>query len=681
MTINASSYFRPCDCEGGLIETDTTIYLAPSASSDSPTGVIGSDVTGDGTELRPFYSIKRAMEYLEDYRIKIGVYVTIEGLEGIYRYNDSHKVEIKHKDAKYINVKFNMSYTNTTAVNGSTINVVNDSTNKKYNVTIEVNDVSGINVGDYIRSMWERWYPTKVSVDGYYKVTSVDTANKKITFEIVPYEYDDTVYSFLSTVDNDNWNIRRYKSIILLDNTNDTPFLKSNYGFGIVNMSISDINYTHDCDCLQIYDGILNDITINVSGFYVGMKLENLKITFDSNGFWSSSCWCGIYMTDCTLGQAYMSIGDGANGIICNGSYATYSDTSRRTAIHNNSWYGYVVRRASSLVTDNGTGGGWRIINCSYNNIDGFSISDGSNLFGSGLYASYNTNNGIAFTNSTGILFSNYSDVFTQCIFEHNGDNGIFIKNSDVNISWCICRYNSNNGVYGRLSNIIVDAYVSGGTTYSSYFDTNTQNGMYLIECSSSIENTTIYDNNGSGIHCTESNTLNMDNSFVYNNQGYNIYGWSNNDATINNSQISGSQAGIYFEVSCRLYITNSEVTNASNRGIVLHRGSSCYASNMNIHNNTGDGIFIYKNSSLGLQNSDVKDNTGWGVYITECSQCKINNDSGHNISGNNNGSVACAYNSNCDINTANAISGFSPSVNTTPSYTNSNGGNYILYN
>jgi hypothetical protein len=629
MTINASSYFRPCDCEGGVVDVDMTIYLAPNDPNYSPTGVVGDDVNGDGTDIRPFFSIKRAMEYLENYRIKVGAYVTIRGLPGHYHYNENHAVEIKHKDAKYIKVQFDMLESGNYHVTSVTTNTVTVTNNSDHDlVEFTVNDIGtgfySIKAGDYIKISPDNILledPVKAVWAGYFRVYSVSGNTITIVYkreQIGGLYNSGHSYGFPATlVSGDGVNVIKFSTHQYMNCTSGTIFFKSEYGFGGLQINASDESYyvtngvsgSHKVYYVSIYDGIINDMVLNFNGFAIGGLFENLQY----NTYLDSNLYLRSCTTSCTHGIEFKQSNVNLIGFIGNNCIypvivtATILNcvaTTLKTVVYNSYYHGWQVTsrstfRGPSLPTAAKT------INSFYND-SGMSIWTSSSYGGTGLNIMYN-NVGIGISSSELRFFIIY-------------DNG----NIRANISY------NTSGINVFFSGVLDVSYSEiHHNTYGIY----TKDSSNVVSTANVTDSTLIHDNTSTGIYCEYNSLIKIHNLKSYNN---------------------------------------------SKDGIFCARGSNAHLNNCEIYNNGRHGIYTHDTSTASIYNTNIDNNTTYGI------QAKFNNKVFlYNVAVTNSGSynLYFVYNSHCDVNNPNAkaLTSITPSKNTAPTYGNGTNGCYII--
>jgi len=633
MTINASSYFRPCDCEGGLIETDTTIYLAPSASTDSPTGVIGSDVTGDGTELRPFYSIKRAIEYLENFSIKPGIYATIKGLPGKYYYTNNHSIEIKHKDAKYIKIKFDMldtvNYHETDIDFTSPVSVVNNSDHDL--ITFTVNDIGTgfyqIQPGDYIKIIPDNDTLGNIYSavwQGFYKVTN--TSGNDITIKYKRHQSDGSYNSHLYGIpDGSNMsgitvNVIKLSTHIYISYPFATTdfFISSRYGFGGLQVNASDELYDtssdRGCSFSYIYDGELNDIILHLNGFGDCCHYTNLNLTFDLSDERLYSC-----ATSCDRFLGCLQCSISIYGISANCCRYPFEFVNsdiwlkgyKKICFTNNYDTGFNLSSSKFVMTEFTNDSD--IINTFYNYI-GLSFINSSSFSCNSVNSRYNTY-GILSSNNSIIKFFFYPDANTlKTNIKNNSNFGIYCDSgSEIDISYTDISENFGGGIKVSNNSSIITSVTTESSTINTYCN---YNGSYGIDCG---QNSVIR------VYRLQSNNNSLD--------------------------------GIYCNESSSASLIESECSNNSGKGLYIHTNSVLYCSNIKCEYNGDWGIRVLFNTK---------------AYI-------INYTSTYRINNNDTYNLVVDYNSMIDIRTHDSITDTVPAKNTTPIYTNASGGSYIL--
>ena len=631
MTINASSYFRPCDCEGGVVDVDMTIYLAPSASSQSPSGIVGDDVNGDGTSSRPFFSIRRAMEYLEDYRIKVGAYVTIRGLPGKYYYCDDHTVEIKHKDAKYIKVEFDMLETanyNVAYITTDAITV--DTSNSDYDlVTFTINaitsDFYSFKAGDYVKIVPENDMledPTKAVWAGYFRVHSVSGSSVTIVYkrEQVNNAYGSHSYGFPTTlVSGDDVAIVKFSTHQYINCTAGTVFFKSEYGFGGLQMNASDESYyatggtsgTHHVYYISIYDGIINDMVLNLNGFSIGGLFENLQYNtyLDTNHYLRScatSCAHGIEFKQSNVNLVGFIGSNCVYPVIATATILNCISTALKTVVYNSFHHGWQVTSRSTFK-GSASPTSVKTINSFYN-YNGMSIWTSSSYGGTGLNIMYN-HIGIGISSSELRFFINYDNSTIRANISNN-ETGLNVLFSGVlDVSYSDIHHNTT-GIYSKDSSNIVST------------------------ATSMVDSTLIHDNTSTGIY-SEYNSL------------IKIYNLTSSD---------NGQDGIFCSRGSNAHITNCDISDNGRHGVYIVDTSNVSIYDTDIDSNTGDGINAIFNNRVFLQNVAVTSNSSYDLYFV--------------------------YNSHCDVRnpTAKALStNITPSKNTAPGYGNGTNGNYII--
>ena len=614
------------DPNGGEITVDTTIFLAPSASAYSPTGIIGSDVTGDGSIDAPFYSIKRAAEYLENYRIKVGTYVTIRGLPGKYQYNDSHSIKINHKDTKYIKIQFdtfNTGYYHETTMTDDAISVSNQT---DYDlITFTVNDIGTgfyqIQAGDYIKILTDSPLKTayyNATWNGYFEVESVDTANNKVTIKYPTHRLSNKNYYIIPSTKNSSYNIYIYKLSTHVYTSHTSGYLiYSEYGLGSIQINASSIN---NVNLLYIYDGVINDVIINANNFEYALKAYNLTIKFIISAYENrmssfTACHIGMDITDGVIN------GNGICSMLCyHGIHLTKSVFEH--------WISYGFRMSitnciigiyldsSSFEYNKDTSKSYMV--CIYGCYDGVYLMNNSLWYSCSNIFNYNYV-GFSSSHSESKFYGGaFDDNTYSTLFQNNSSDGIRLSNnSKLHYIYTLCRYNGNNGI--SCDNSVITCNISSWN-----------NGYFSIR-----------DNNGSGIYAIKDSYIQLTNTYIYNNSNY----------------------GVYMEHS-KFECYTSHILNNDYYGIRLNYESNGFLYNVNIQNNSY-GINVYNDSNIYMINTDgstyiLDNNTNYEVYALDNSTATIRLQ-----------------------NTLSTTNDFFPAANTAPTYdyqSYTRAGAYILY-
>jgi parallel beta-helix repeat protein len=705
MTINASSYFRPCDCEGGVIEADTIVYLAPSAAADSPTGVIGSDETGDGTELRPFYSIKRAMEYLENFRIKVGAYVTIRGLPGYYHYNDDHATVFKHKDTKYIKVQFDAfepgQYLETqvdfnTTVSRDTSNYDSATGEGYVLVTFAVDDIGTgfyqIQPGDYIKMSVEDVDNSnsfeRAVWNGFHRVTAVDVTNKKVT---VMYKYY-KVYSssYVETIMPDTlatsdvvkvWKLSTHV-YVTVDDTNNLykgNYLYSEYGMNSIQINASCENHYDPINTLTfdeitliyIYDGVINDVRVNANGFNYGIYFINLLAYWDESDIEKTfstftSCNYGLYLSQSKTFIMKITGNNARRPIKITDSSTVTIGSSDTLCSFINCLTGLNVIN-SVCGTSIGYDYNKKVLIC-YCSGDGVWTSKSSVLlvgvyvkkcyFGVGGSRSYVTN----YYSTTNDLTGKPQTEMVDCHMGYDlyQNSSLRLRNQKID----------NIGTYGinvNNSTLTIDTYTS--TT------SNCNYGIYAINCSFTISHCDVNHNGLYGIFLDSSNGT-ISNCITNYNSHDGMYIIRSTIKISNCTASNNSYNGILM-YSCIGSIVSC-TANDNNQGILTYATSSVITY-CTTNDNNSSGMFIRDGSFSWIENNNILNNK-YGIYVYTKSNIECKNNSSYNISGNTSYNILCTWGSTINVYTDNAISNMSPAPNNEPTWSGRNAGTLIGY-
>ena len=620
MTIDASTYFRPCDCTGGNIEVDTTIYIAPSAAAQSPTGVVGSDLTGDGSLQRPFFSIKRAMEFLTNYSIKPGVYVTIRGLSGKYYYNDNHAVDIRHKDSKFIKIEFDMLEPNLYHVTTITTDAVTVTNNTDHDlVTFTVDNAGDIQAGEYIKIVTDNSIIndyTKAVWNGYFRVDSVNGNQITIIYkreQINGLYNTNHSYGFPATlVSGDVVNVIKFSSHVYITYTN-TPdyFIYSEFGLGGLKINVSDETYYNSgprsIGFVAVYDGVLNGITYNINGFSTGAYFENLKINYDVD----TNLYLRPCITSCNTSISFVQskiklIGhvtaNCGSGFQMTNSNCYNIDNTIRILGYNTYYHGFTVS-TNSKFNSSGTVSSTNIINSFYNQ-NGISCWFSSAISGTGYNLRYNYN-GLNIYNSSVQFYSAFDSNTTLSKIFHN-NIGIYSSAGTIDLSYTDISYNDTYGVQAENNANVINLSTSANSVYIWY---SGNVGLMLTSSRADLNNASIR--------------------------------YSTND-------------GVYLDTSIAKFDVCT-INNNGRYGIRLYRLGRVSLKASNVNSNSSRGIY-------GLHNSDV--------YIDDTY-----------VTGNTTYNIQMGYNSNCCIYnpSAKAVSNTVPTKNVAPAYGSGNGGSYII--
>lgn len=141
--------------EENLISTPTTFYCATD----------GDDLTGDGSEQSPWYSLTQAMDYLRTKRLSTTVIIQVK--DGHY---DTANVDLSHADGGYISVIGETD--GSTELTGNTSYISGEEYARVYDINVANNH--GAVVGDFI-SIYEPSGGTNgESLAGYHEITAVN---------------------------------------------------------------------------------------------------------------------------------------------------------------------------------------------------------------------------------------------------------------------------------------------------------------------------------------------------------------------------------------------------------------------------------------------------------------------------------------------------------------------------
>ena len=552
-----------------IIDVDTTIYLAPSASNQSPTGVpVGSDITGDGSLTKPFYSIKMAMEYLEDYRIKVGVYVTIRGLAGTYNYNNvDHSTIVKHKDAKYIKIKYDMydasNYHETTI---TTDTVTQDTSHSDYDlIEFTVNDIGSgfyqIQAGDYIKIYSDNayWSLREYAVwNGYYKVSSVDVVNKKITIIFKRHQIGGSYnsnHSYLlpnTPSANNRIHVVKLSTSVCCDITTDETFFKSNFGFGSIQINLCNTNADFTGTGVEIYDGVIDDIYFNINGFKIGVTFDNLKaniLDVDSKYYNTfTSCVRGLDINDTSINIMGFAFNCCRVGIQVNGGSKVYFNDSIKSEASNQYYHGYNVYSSSFHIGSTYTQR--NILNAFYNST-GIAGWFGSSINGVGYNCRYNYT-GVGLYASTMMFYGQVNSSTSNSTLHYNSIGMHVQFNSNINISYV---YAYGNGTGIKASSSSIDSGSVGADLGSDSFR--------------------VYSSTGNNIECDGCDFIRL----------------------VKGNITNAGNANIIFDACPKVKFSDTDISNGV-YGIEATRGSYVFyyttSSSYNIHDNSSYNVLLY---------------------------------------------------------------------------------------
>jgi hypothetical protein len=372
---------------------------------------------------------------------------------------------------------------------------------------------------------------------------------------------------------------------------------------------------------IHVYDGVINDMRLNLSYFYRGMELKNLEYN-DSyldylNGTCITSCYICIGNDDCVINFTAPVMNNSYRCIFSRSS--TIKQFSDRPGIFMNNYESSIILSAYTLFIS---------LNDSIDPTTNISL--------------------IVNCNQTGIyLDSGY--IITKYAYITNNDCGVF----NVNNSYV---FNSNSGY--------------------SYFINNNK-GVHLSRSSMGMDYVKIYDND-KGIVAVNSNVTNGKNSGVdiYNNTiGIAIY--DNSYISLSHANIHNNDTGVY----CRrgfLSAYQTSIDYNTSYGIHMEFNSNLHLDHCSVSNNSSYGFFTEGGTTSNFTYTNVNNNGDWGVRLYKnCTLYVFNY--GQTISGNGTYDMVVNGCSQVDIHTHNAVANTTPSKNTAPSYSDARYGSYIL--
>ncbi len=605
------------------IKTDTTVYLSPT----------GSDTTGDGSSSNPFFSIKRAVLWLNDYSLDPDVYVTIRGLAGTYNYNNNHKAYLIHPDAERVKIHFDSTGGANTLNNGSNFNIVSDGSNG-YRVSFGVSSTTGLEAGQYVQIVSDT-YGLSALYNGFFKLYAVNHGSNILTIEYNGYG---NIKIAPTAPSNGSLYVRRHATHINSSCTNGTfLYIKGGiFSIQIFGANANTENHNHDFVTLKY--AFVNSSLFCANGFNKGMYMRESDISFSigNDGVRISNCYEGIY---CDKGSVLNTSGIWCSlnnkGVVFNAAIGG-NDTARFGAV-NNSYVGLEIGYISGYIADAISIGSVTLIG---NQVGSWTIFGSLGLF-NGLYSGYNDNGVTSSYNSQVIL--NFLGSH-ETIIEHNTLNGVYVSNGSVDLSSSTI-YNNYNGVYASNASIIntrdyvtlkdVDitynecdaiCQTKGGISSLNYVTAryNAKNG---IICDSVILEMTHCD---SSYNSTSTDpTLTVPNAYMHSGCIVNCYYCTfNNSPDSHGFDLGWASIGNFFECD--------------------------------FNYNFGTGLFVEQNSTASYIYSNANDNNT-GVYVTNCSGFTMYGDSSSKSSYLNNNTdygLRIDHNSRASIRLYSWISG-----------------------
>jgi hypothetical protein len=443
------------------------------------------------------------------------------------------------------------------------------------------------------------------------------------------------------------------------NSTSDTyDFIYSEFGCGGIQINASDEKYyasgsTGDkgYTCIRIYDGVLNDIFVNLSGFISGMKLTNLQCHIVHTGVYKydicciSSCRNGLVPVQSEISHIFLinncKVGFYSFQTIIREGSDGYKSVSTNNYHHGYSFWNNTTIHIGSDKTQS------KILNSFWNDT-GVQLWYNSTAAGVGWNLTHNAT-GYSINSNSRALFFGTSSVGTESSYiSYNTGYGIFLGNSS-SVELLYTRiYNNNSGINSEDSSINCsdDCQIHDNTGY----------GIFLKNSSAVLENVYIYTNNSDGINCQNS-FFSIKNSYVYDNGVNGIYGF--------NSQVLLNHSSIYDNTS---------------DGVKCDSNSFVYSNGSGIYNNSHHGISITNESRAMLWTTPIHDNGVYGLVSYRAGNVYYySSDSNISINNNTNGDVLSGYNSCFVAYVKTAISNYTPNKNSNPSYSSASAGSYNL--
>jgi hypothetical protein len=275
---------------GQVLKFNGTTWENATGGSNNISTNITLLVNGtDNVSLLYFTTIQTALNYLNGKSIDTGVTVTIQLADGVHSF--ASPITIDHPQGKQIIIAGTNTYTttfsNTYSVTGSA---------GAYSVTFVVNAVTNISVGDYIDTRGSSINTT--TIKGIWKVTAVDTVNKRITLFISTSRGAPTTGATTGT-------ITIYKSIISFTGC-DGFIVKTAIDFSKLIIA-GDLTSTKKGIYVRNLGFITNTSTFGISAFNYGIYLESAGCALNnimiSGCISGASAYYGVYATNDSIGS------------------------------------------------------------------------------------------------------------------------------------------------------------------------------------------------------------------------------------------------------------------------------------------------------------------------------------------------------------------------------------------
>jgi hypothetical protein len=577
LVFNANDDIWVFNTECNRLKDDISIYVAPNKDDLSPDGIaVGSDDIGNGTIDKPFFSIKRAVEYIEQnfYIIPSNVNINIIGLPGIYEYDDTHIVKTNSNVMKNVNILFPSKDDD----NYHQTSVKVDSVNVDHYNTYDIVSFNVEDIGDGFYEIKPNDF-VKISIDtnlsstpegsvwaGYYKVYSVDKQNKRISiyFErYSPYRLTPNGYVFPGET-HINSQIILTKLTTHINVNGDpqgTPTFMSFYnGLNTLHINIA-------CHFKSMYNGIyinnhvIRDVVCNVSYFRSGLQVENAVLFFSDNNEYE-------YSSTFTSNNI---------GFECMRSRITFN---RYHFINNQ--YGMVLYHVQRIdFSETGS----TIVNSYYAGIE-------------------------CFYSELQLLHTPEIDVLNifHCYVGVSLTNYSIIKSYGINISNCV--YGIIASDTSTIRPISIGAYENPPQKYGKLYD-NTRSGI-LVKNNSTAEiiYLDIYNNDFAGVEILDDSTattltfINCEKRSLIHDNNIGVFIYKNGNLLLEQSEMYNNTTNIECYSNSSFEIISSTIKDATDVGIKCLESSKGYIMDTTITNNTNQDILTSENSNILLKNS-----------------------------------------------------------------------------
>lgn len=646
------------------IKTNTTLYLSPT----------GSDTSGDGSSGSPWFSIKRAIEYLYDYSIDPNIHVTIRGLAGTYNYNNTHKAVLKHPDSDRISINFDYANGATTYNNGSNFSITSDGADG-YRVSFGVDSASGFSAGQYIKITSDT-YGLSCLYNGYFRLYAVNTGSNILTIEYNGYG---PIRVPPQNTSSHDLHVQRMETHINSSCTSGS-FLFIYDGLYTLRLFGANANTnSHNHDFVSIKYSHLQPSMLCANGFNKGLMLRGADMVFDTghNGARITNCYDGVYAgKDSVLNTSSLWCSCNHRGVVYNGSIG--GNFEHRFGAVNNNYVGLEVGYMSGYIATTIGIGSTTLIG---NEVGAWTI-DGSTSIFNGLYSSYN-DTGLTSSSGANVIL-NFSAVH-ETIIEHNTGHAIIVSDANIDLSSSTI-YNNHNGVYAyNTSTVSCRDYVAlkdvdvtyntydgyyqnkGGVFNLNYF-TARHNGKQGYTCVSCIGESLFCDSSFNSIGTISNNTT-MHSGCIFN-----CYYCSYDSCH------TGS--GFNLGWGCTGNFFDTTFSNNNLHGMFIGGTASAHTTKTSCNNNQGDGIYLTNCSSLTVYGnlaydtvSYVNNNGGYGINVVHNSNVSLRQDVW--VTGNTGYNIICRHASTVSDTANTAVGNVNPPNNNSPMYHNEWGAEY----